>query len=138
MLAIVAKPEDVNPSRYAAEGIDVTVIVASADNRHQVVCELVSHIRRVRPQVVLTLTPGITNGQDVGQLATTATFLAADVRYGHTCTSRGAHTVSKLYYVAPDASGYACVLSTVDSDANHVDDLFAGLRDSTGSVPKAA
>jgi LmbE family N-acetylglucosaminyl deacetylase len=153
MLAIVARPEDMSvagdgtPQRYAAEGIDITVIVAAHgsttqhglqgvrelvllnsfdDDPRRTVCELVSHLRRIRPQVVLTLGPDQPN--PIGQLATTAVLLAADMRFGHTCTSRGPHTISKLCYLAPDAGSWYSVLNTVQPGTPDDEDLFAGLR----------
>jgi LmbE family N-acetylglucosaminyl deacetylase len=67
----------------------------------RVIGELAAHIRRIRPQVVITLPPYGGDGHPdhiaVSQLATAAVFRAAD------STSVGeagsAHSVSKLYYV---------------------------------------
>ncbi len=70
----------------------------------QIICELVAHIRRVRPQVVLTWGPDGGYGHPdhiaIGQVATAAVMRAEDPRYGHTCTTRQPHAVSKLYYMA--------------------------------------
>src|SRR6266851_1864275 len=53
----------------------------------QIICELVAHIRRVRPQVVLTWGPDGGYGHPdhiaIGQFATAAVMRAADPRYGH-------------------------------------------------------
>jgi LmbE family N-acetylglucosaminyl deacetylase len=160
LMAILAHPDDetfgngATLARYAAEGVDVTVVTATRGQRgwfgdpaafpgmealgqqreselraaakalglrevvvldqldgdlqqadsEQVVCELVAHIRRVRPQVVLTFGPdgayGHPDHMAISQLTTTAIVRAADARYGHHCTSRGPHAVSKLYHMA--------------------------------------
>jgi LmbE family N-acetylglucosaminyl deacetylase len=67
-------------------------------------CELVAHIRRVQPDVVLTWGPDGGYGHPdhiaIGQFATAAVMRAADPRSGHRCASRGPHAVSKLYYMA--------------------------------------
>ena len=70
----------------------------------QVACDLVAHIRRVRPDVVLTWGPdggyGHPDHVAISQLATTAVMQAADPRSGHRCASRAPHAVPKLYYLA--------------------------------------
>lgn len=77
--------------------------LAAADT-DQVICELVAHIRRVRPQVVLTFgldgAYGHPDHMAISQLTTAAIVRAADPRYGHRCTARGPHAVSKLYHMA--------------------------------------
>jgi len=160
LMAILAHPDDESLgngaalARYAAEGVDVTLITATrgqygwlgdpdanpgpdalgrereaelraavrvlglrelvqldyvdgeldqADGE-QVVCELVAHVRRVRPQVVLTFgldgAYGHPDHMAISQLTTAALVRAADPRYGHRCTTRGPHAVSKLYHMA--------------------------------------
>jgi LmbE family N-acetylglucosaminyl deacetylase len=73
----------------------------------QVTCELVAHIRRVRPQVVLTFgldgAYGHPDHMAISQWTTTAILKAADPRFGHRCTTRSPHTVSKLYHMAISA-----------------------------------
>jgi LmbE family N-acetylglucosaminyl deacetylase len=73
----------------------------------QVTCELVNHIRRVRPQVVLTFGPdggyGHPDHMAISQLTSAAIIRAADPRFGHRCSSRGPHAVSKLYHMAISA-----------------------------------
>jgi LmbE family N-acetylglucosaminyl deacetylase len=80
--------------------------LAQADT-DQVICELVAHIRRVRPQVVLTFgldgAYGHPDHMAISQLTTAAIVRAADPRYGHRCTSRGPYAVSKLYHMAMTA-----------------------------------
>ena len=70
------------------------------------VTAIVGHIRRARPQVLLTFAPDGAYGHPdhiaVSQLATAAIVASADPTYG---ADRGqhlgpAHTVSKLYYLA--------------------------------------
>jgi LmbE family N-acetylglucosaminyl deacetylase len=76
--------------------------LAQADSE-QIICELVAHIRRARPQVVLTFgldgAYGHPDHMAISQLTTAAIVRAADPRYGHRCTTRGPHAVSKLYHM---------------------------------------
>jgi hypothetical protein len=68
--------------------------------------------------------------------ATAGVMRAPDPRYGHTCCSRGAHTVRKLYYSAADgpittrieADTYYRAFSTVNGGLSTETDLFDGLR----------
>ena len=80
--------------------------LADADSE-QVTCELVAHIRRVRPDVVLTFgldgAYGHPDHMAISYHTTAAIMLAADPRYGHRCSSRGPHAVSKLYHMAMTA-----------------------------------
>jgi LmbE family N-acetylglucosaminyl deacetylase len=73
----------------------------------QVICDLVAHIRRVRPQVVLTFgldgAYGHPDHMAISQLTTAAIVRSADARYGHRCSARGPHAVSKLYHMAMTA-----------------------------------
>jgi LmbE family N-acetylglucosaminyl deacetylase len=73
-----------------------------------VVCQLVAHIRRVRPQVVLTFgldgAYGHPDHMAISQHTTAAIVRASDPRYGHRCSTRAPHTVSKLYHMAMSAS----------------------------------
>jgi LmbE family N-acetylglucosaminyl deacetylase len=162
-MAILAHPDDESLgnggtlARYAAEGVEVTLITATRGQRgwfgepdenpglaalgeiretelraaaaqlglkevilldyvdgefdradpEQVTCELVSHIRRVQPQVVLTFGAdggyGHPDHMAISQLTTAAIVRAADPRFGHRCTTRGPHAVSKLYHMAISA-----------------------------------
>jgi len=82
----------------------------------------------------------------VSQQATAAVMRAPDPRYGHACCSRGAHTVSKLYYTAAagpmttriEGDTYYRAFSTVNSGLGTETDLFAGLRRSHPLVAVAA
>jgi hypothetical protein len=141
-LAIDALP------RRGYESVDITVLVAgdgltaherlrgaralvllnTAEPDSQVkLDELVCHLRRVRPQVVLTVAPEQSNAL-LGCLATTAVLLAADVRFGQTCTTRAAHTISKLYHVQPGTSTPSLIINTAQPGrAGDESDLLAGL-----------
>jgi LmbE family N-acetylglucosaminyl deacetylase len=139
-------------ARCAAEGVDMTVI--SPNPAHpdvdQAICELVAHIRRCRPDVVITSGPWDTSNDvdriAVSQQATAAVMRAPDPRYGHTCCSRGAHAVRKLYYTAAngpittriEADTYYRAFSTVNGGLSTETDLFAGLRRSRPVVAVAA
>ena len=73
-------------------------------------------------------------------------LLTPDPRYGHTCCSRGAHPVSKLYYTAADGpvttrietDTYYRVFSTVKGGLSTETDLFDGLRRSGTLLAVAA
>lgn len=66
----------------------------------EAVSKIVSHLRRVRPQVVVTFDPFGAYGHPdhiaINQMTTTACVCAADATYG----SGEPHLVSKLYYLA--------------------------------------
>jgi LmbE family N-acetylglucosaminyl deacetylase len=172
LMAILAHPDDesigigATLARYAAEGVDVTLITATrgqygwpgapavnpgpealgrqreaelraaaralglrelvlldyvdgeldqADG-DQVVCELVAHLRRVRPQVVVTFgLDGVYGHPDhmaISRLTTAALVRAADPRYGHRCTTRAAHAVDRLYHMAMTAERAAAFHET--------------------------
>ena len=129
-------------ARYAAEGVDVTLIEASpeAAGTDQVICALVAQLRRVRPQVVITSGPWDASANcgraSASQLATAAVMRAADPRYGHTCCSRGAHSVSKVYYTAVngpvtthiESDCFYRLFSTVNTDSAPESDLFEALQ----------
>jgi LmbE family N-acetylglucosaminyl deacetylase len=67
------------------------------------VAEIVSHLRRVRPHVVVTFGPegayGHTDHIAISQLTTAAVVCAADASYAASGSGQPAHRVSKLYYV---------------------------------------
>jgi len=136
---------------YESEGVEITVMgINQVDDTDEVVCELVAHLRRIRPNVVITSGPwdGAVGSDQVAvsQLATAAVMLAADPRYGHACCSRGAHAVAKLYYTAAhgpvttrvEADTYYCAFSTVERGRAIESDLFGGLRRSPSQVAVAA
>lgn len=139
-------------ARCAAEGVEITLI--SPNPAHpdvdQAICELVAHIRRYRPDVMITSGPWDRSNEvdrmAVSQQATAAVMRAPDPRYGHTCCSRGTHTVSKLYYAAVvgpittsvEGDTYYRAFSTVDIGLGTETDLFEGLRRSTTLAAVAA
>jgi LmbE family N-acetylglucosaminyl deacetylase len=98
----------------------------------EAVTQIVTHLRRVRPQVVLTFAPDGAYGHPdhiaISQFATAATIAAADPAYG---VGRAGglgptHAVSKLYYLAWSAATWAAyqaafkmLVSTVDGVARH-------------------
>jgi len=186
LMAILAHPDDESLgnggalARYAAEGVDVTLVTATRGQRgwfgepsanpglqalgqlreaelrdaatelgirevvlldyvdgdldqadtDQVICELVAHIRRVRPQVVLTFgldgAYGHPDHMAISQLTTAAIVRSADPRYGHRCTSRGPHAVSKLYHMAMSADrgeAYQAAFGTISMDIDGVERL---------------
>src|SRR5260370_22511994 len=93
----------------------------------QIICELVAQIRRVQPHVVLTWGPDGGYGHPdhiaIGKFATAAVMRAADPRYGHTCTTRRPHAVSKLYYMALGAEHAAAYINAFGEVAIDVDGL---------------
>ena len=96
--------------------------------------------------MVITSGPWDVDRIAVSQQATAAVMRAPDPRYGHTCCSRGTHTVSKLYYTAVagpittsvEGDTYYRAVSTVDIGPGTETDLFEGLRRSTTLVAIAA
>ena len=107
-------------ARYAANGVDVTLITpACAEERvrsaaralgvrevvfldnadtERNVCELVAHIRRLRPQVVLASQADADTA--LGDVTRAAVARAADPHFGHICASRGPHSVARVEYLA--------------------------------------
>src|SRR5215471_675788 len=75
------------------------------------VAAIVGHIRRVRPQVVLTFDPSGAYGHPdhiaISQFATGAVVAAADPAFAHGSGLGAPHTVSKLYYLAWDEETWA-------------------------------
>ena len=139
-------------ARYAAEGVQINVISPNAEyaDADQTICELVAHIRRHRPDVVVTSGPWDSSDDVhrmvIGQQATAAVMRAPDPRYGHTCCARGTHAVSKLFYTATDGpittridgDTYYLAFSTVTVTPGTEMDLFDSLRRSTTLVTVAA
>jgi len=101
-------------ARCSAEGVEISVISPNPGHPDvdHAICELVAHIRRWRPDVVITSGPRNGDRIAISQRATAAVMRAPDPRYGHTCTVNGG-------------------LSTEA-------DLFDGLRQSPGVLGVAA
>lgn len=135
-------------ARCSAEGVEITVISANPGHPDvdHAICELVAHIRRLRPDVVITSGPWDFNRMAISQQATAAVMRAPDPRYGHTCCSRGAYAVRKLYYTAADGpittrielDTYYRIFSTVNGGLSTETDLFDGLRQSPAALGVAA
>ena len=137
---------------YAAEDVEVSLMEGgfAGSDTDRAVCELVAYIRRIRPQVVITSGPWDASGDKgratTSQLATAAVMRAADPRYGHTCSSRGAYSVSKLYYTAIngpvttriETDAFYRLFSTVNMDQVLEADLFEGVRESSRQFAAAA
>lgn len=70
----------------------------------QVIAKIVDHVRRVRPQVVITFAPDGAYGHPdhiaISQFATAALVAAADPSFAGVKDDREPHRVSKLYYFA--------------------------------------
>lgn len=81
---------------------------------------IVTHVRRIRPQVVLTFDPYGAYGHPdhiaVSQFTTAAIACAADASFGERGGSEGPHRVAKLYYMAWPAAkwdAYQAALKTL-------------------------
>ena len=98
-----------------------------AANPREAVAGIVGHVRRVRPDVVLTFAPDGAYGHPdhvaISQLTTAAMLAAADPTFAFDSTGAAAppHSVSKLYYMAWPESTWAAyqtaltkLVSTVD------------------------
>lgn len=70
----------------------------------EVIAKLAGHLRRVRPQVVVSFGPDGGYGHPdhiaISQFATAAVVLAADAGHAPEGTTEPAHRVAKLYYLA--------------------------------------
>jgi LmbE family N-acetylglucosaminyl deacetylase len=70
---------------------------------NEAIAKIVAHLRRVRPQVVITFGPeggyGHPDHIAISQLTTAAIVCAADASYANAQTL-ASHRVSKLYYMA--------------------------------------
>lgn len=101
-------------------------------NPREAVERIVGHLRRIRPDVVVTFGPDGAYGHPdhiaISQLTTAAIVAAADAAF--VCSdgdgTRAAHSVSKLYYLAWPASTWAAyetairrLSSTVDGVERH-------------------
>jgi LmbE family N-acetylglucosaminyl deacetylase len=79
----------------------------------EAVADIVGHLRRIRPDVVVTFGPDGAYGHPdhvaISQFTTAAVVAAADLAFGvdGTRVARAPHAVSKLYYIAWPASMWA-------------------------------
>jgi LmbE family N-acetylglucosaminyl deacetylase len=90
----------------------------------QVTAEIVSHLRRVQPDVVVTFGPEGAYGHPdhiaISQFTTAAVVAAADDRVTDR-RGRPAHLVSKLYYLAWDDKAWAAYAEAFKVLVSHVD-----------------
>src|SRR6476660_555484 len=81
-----------------------------ADPR-QVIADIVAHLRRVRPDVVVTFAADGAYGHPdhiaISQLTTSAAVAAADAAFRTGAGDEPPHAVAKLYYIAWPASTWA-------------------------------
>ncbi len=97
-----------------------------ADPR-EAIASVAAHIRRVRPDVVVTFGPDGAYGHPdhiaISQFTTAAIVAAADARSGcdHGEDAARSHTVSKLYYLAWPASTWTAYESAIRTLSSTVD-----------------
>jgi LmbE family N-acetylglucosaminyl deacetylase len=91
-------------------------------DHEEVVAELVTHLRRVRPQVVVTFDPAGYYGHPdhiaISQQATAAVLAAASADYP---SALPPHSVTKLYYVAATEEALAAYQAALGDLVMHVD-----------------
>jgi LmbE family N-acetylglucosaminyl deacetylase len=75
------------------------------------IAAIVGHLRRIRPQVILTFAPDGAYGHPdhiaISQFATAAAIASADPCFAAGAQLGPAHTISKLYYLAWDEDAWA-------------------------------
>jgi len=91
----------------------------------EAISQIVTHIRRIKPQVVVTFPPDGNYGHPdhiaIGQFASAAIVCAADANY-HDAENHPAHRVSKLYYMV-DAENFINLIAPFMEDMTfQVDD----------------
>lgn len=93
-------------------------------NPVEAVEKIVSHLRRVRPHVVITFDPSGGYGHPdhiaICQFTTAAVLAAADSNYSDTASP---HSVAKLYYTAWTPGKFAAYESVFGELTMHVDDI---------------
>jgi LmbE family N-acetylglucosaminyl deacetylase len=98
-----------------------------AVNPRDAVASIVAHLRRVRPDVVVTFGPDGAYGHPdhiaISQFTTAAVVAAAvrDFRADDTATETSPHAVSKLYYIAWPASTWAAYEAAIGRLSSTVD-----------------
>ena len=95
----------------------------------EAISQIVTHIRRIKPQVVVTFPPDGNYGHPdhiaIGQFASAAIVCAADANY-HDAENHPAHRVSKLYYMV-DAENFINLIAPFMEDMTFpVDDQVRG------------
>jgi LmbE family N-acetylglucosaminyl deacetylase len=98
-------------------------------NPAEVVGKIVTHIRAIQPQVVVTFPPDGNYGHPdhiaIGQFTAAAIVCAADASYADVC-SLSAHRVSKLYYMV-DSENFVNFIAPFMGDMSFsVDDQVRG------------
>jgi LmbE family N-acetylglucosaminyl deacetylase len=95
-------------------------------NPAEAIAKIVTQLRRVRPQVVVTFDPNGAYGHPdhiaISQFTQAAIVAAADPTYGHT-NSYAPHRVSKLYYMADSkelVQAYQSVIGDITTDVDSV------------------
>ena len=120
----------------AALGIREVSLLEYPDGRldsvdpREAIASIVGHLRRVRPEVVVTFGPDGAYGHPdhiaISQFTTAAMVAAADPAF--TCDNAGAarapHAVSKLYYLAWPASTWAAYEAAIGSPTSTTDGVI--------------
>ena len=89
---------------------------------------IVSHLRRVRPDVVVTFGPDGAYGHPdhvaISQFTTAATIAAADASFASDdASAQPPHVTSKLYYIAWPAAAWAAYQSAIGTLSSTVDGI---------------
>ena len=94
-------------------------------NPRQAIADIVAHLRRVRPDVVVTFAADGAYGHPdhiaISQLTTAATVAAADGAFRGGAGDEPPHAVAKLYYIAWPASTWAAYESAMRKLVSTVD-----------------
>jgi LmbE family N-acetylglucosaminyl deacetylase len=95
----------------------------------EVITKIVTHLRRVRPHVVVTFDPFGAYGHPdhiaISQFTQAAIVAAADPTYGH-LNGHSPHRVAKLYYMADSKDLIAAYQSVMGDITMNVDDVVRG------------
>lgn len=91
----------------------------------EAVAQIVSHVRRVKPDIVITFAPDGAYGHPdhiaICQFTTAAVMCAADAEYAD--TSKDPHRISKLYYMAWPGGKWDAYQSAFGDLVMHVDGI---------------